>query len=236
MSDTQPPTAPPAGYPAAPPPPAGPPQGYVPPAPAPPPIPNDPHGIGAAAGRLGNHGRKAGNASFAILGVMMGEGEVVECLVQGRVNEADGLAALTNQRLLVLNERDWKPDVMAIPVDPATIVQGWQDDRTAALVFQSGDRAVTIDRIGDRPIAYELAQRFRARTGQQPPAPPPPPTPAPPPFPAPTIPPPATAPPAAAPPTAAPPPARATPCRRTGNAPDGTAARTADALNRSFWR
>jgi hypothetical protein len=134
-----------------------------------------------AAGRLSNGSRKAGNVVFAVAGALLRDGEVVECIVQGRLNDNNGAAVLTNARLLLVNEHPWKPDVAELPVDGSLVIQGWQDDRTAALVLQSADRMLTVDRIADRPIAQEMAQRLRGRTGTAapvatpPPAPPPPP-------------------------------------------------------------
>ena len=75
-----------------------------------------------------------------------------------------------------------------MPVDPELVVQGWQDERTAALTFVAGDRHEVVERIGDRGLAVELAQRIRHLQGVDgvPPVPPVPPAPpvAPPPAPA----------------------------------------------------
>ncbi len=134
---------------------------------APAPVVNDPHGIGVALGRLGGGSRRGSRASAAALGVLLVEGEVIEGLVAGQVFGANAVAALTNQRFLVVNDREYKPDVIEITVDPACTVQGWQDDRTAALLVQSGGQAAQIERIADRPLAMELAQRIRARAAGQ---------------------------------------------------------------------
>jgi hypothetical protein len=146
---------PPPGVPAAPP---------TAPAPAPAPAgPPDPHLLGASVARLGGGARRAGRLAFAVASAVLGEGEVVECAVQGRFQGVDGAAVLTNRRLLLVNGREWKPDVVELAVDAALTVQGWQDDRTAALVFQAGDRTTTVDHVADRAVAQELAQRIRGR-------------------------------------------------------------------------
>jgi hypothetical protein len=128
----------------------------------------DPHGVGAAVARLSNGPKKTGRVAFGILTALLDSGETVECIVQGRVNECDGLVALTSERIVFLNDRTWKPDLLYLPVDAGITVQGWQDDRTAALVFTSGNRQATIDRIVDRPLAQEMAQRVRGRATQAP--------------------------------------------------------------------
>jgi hypothetical protein len=124
---------------------------------------NDPHGLGMAIGRLGNGSRKAARSAVVAAGVLLGDGEVVECAVQGRFRDADALAVLTNQRLLVVNDRPWKADIVVLSVDRGLTVQGWQDDRAAALLIQRAEVAVQVERIVDRPLAMEMAQRLRAR-------------------------------------------------------------------------
>ena len=69
-----------------------------------------PDAIGAAFGRLGNTAKKAAKTAVGILSVMLEGGEIVECVVAGKVNEVDGLVCLTNKRLVVLNDRQWVPD------------------------------------------------------------------------------------------------------------------------------
>ena len=71
---------------------------------------------------------------------------------------------LTNNRLLFVTARQWKPEIIEFTVDSQLTVQGWQDNRTAALVIQRADQQTTIDSIGDRPLAMELAQRIRSRS------------------------------------------------------------------------
>jgi hypothetical protein len=126
-------------------------------------VANDPHGLGAAYGRLGSGGRKAGKASTAAVGVLLRDGEVVECVVQGQIYGANAVAVLTNARLLIVNDREFKPDIIDIALDPSVTVQGWQDDRTASLLIQQGASSAQLERIADRPLAMELAQRIRAR-------------------------------------------------------------------------
>jgi hypothetical protein len=127
------------------------------------PVVNDPHGLGIALGRLGGGARRGSKASAAAVGVLLDDGEVVEGLVAGQVYGSNALAILTNKRLLVVNDREFKPDVIEIALDSGTTVQGWQDDRSAALLVQGGGQRAQIERIGDRPLAMELAQRIRAR-------------------------------------------------------------------------
>jgi hypothetical protein len=99
----------------------------------------------------------------AILSALLHDGEHVDALVQGRYQHNAGIAVLTDERILVVNDHEWKPDVREIPIVPDLVVQGWQDDRTAALVFVTGGMSVTIEMIMDRPLAQEMAHLIRAR-------------------------------------------------------------------------
>jgi hypothetical protein len=134
----------------------------------PPPTPPgyDPHGIGPATTRLENQSKRAGERALGILGVVLREGERVEGLIQGRFNEANGLVALTNQRLIAVNDKSWKPEVVEIPIDPGLDVQGWQEDRTATLLLRRPERTIVIDHILDGQVAAELANNIRARTAR----------------------------------------------------------------------
>jgi hypothetical protein len=124
---------------------------------------NDPHGLGAALARLGNSSRKGARASANAVAVLLGDGETVECVVQGQLYGANAVALLTNRRLLFVNEREFKPDVVDVTLDATVTVQGWQDERAAALLVQRNEVSAQIERIADKPLAQELAQRIRAR-------------------------------------------------------------------------
>jgi hypothetical protein len=176
-----------------------PPQGYgygyaVPPAPGPGgsggpvqgfggpggPVVVDPHGLGLSVSRLGGGGRRAGKVALAVLATVLEEGDVVAIVVQGRFRGEPGVAALVEGKVVLVNDRQWKPDVVVLPVDADLVIHGWQDERTAALTFVSGERQEFIERVGDRGLAIEFAQRVRHALGEGdagahlPPVPPPP--------------------------------------------------------------
>jgi hypothetical protein len=129
------------------------------------PGPTDPHGLGAAVSRLSGSGRKAGYAAFMVLARVLGEGEQVAVVASGRFRGAPAALALTNQRLLMVNAREWEPDVLPVELAAGLTVQGWQDERHAALVFARDGHEIVVDRIGDRAMAQEIAAGVRARVG-----------------------------------------------------------------------
>jgi hypothetical protein len=161
---------PPGAYPVPPPGAAPGPWGPVGPPPGPPPPP-DPHGIGAAVSRLSGNARRGGKVAWAVLASVLDEGDVVAVAVHGRFRGEPGVAALVGERIVLVNERQWKPDVVTFPVDLDLAVQGWQDDRSATLTFVAGDTHEILERIGDRAVAIEMAHRVRQQTGVPTPVP-----------------------------------------------------------------
>jgi len=118
-----------------------------------------------ALARLGGGGRRGARAAANAVAVLLREGEVVECIVQGQYLGANAVVLLTNERLLVVNDREFRPDVVEFTVDDAVTVQGWADDRSASVRIQRNETTVQVERIGDRALAQELAQRIRGRAG-----------------------------------------------------------------------
>lgn len=110
--------------------------------------------------------RRSAKTAAAIISVVLGDGEMVEFGVGGNYLGKSAFAVLTDQRLLIVNDREWKPDVVSLDVDNQLTVQGMGDDRTASLTFASGPTMVLVDGISDTALAREMAQRIRARTGQ----------------------------------------------------------------------
>jgi hypothetical protein len=96
--------------------------------------------------------------------VVLREGERVEGLIQGRFNEANGVVALTGQRLLIVNDKGLKPDVIEVPIDADLDVQGWQEDRTSTMMIRRPERTLVIEHILDANVGAELANNIRART------------------------------------------------------------------------
>lgn len=125
----------------------------------------DPSGFGAAVARLGGGSRKSGHAAFMVVLRSLEPGERVVMVVQCRFRGAPGAAALTDRRLLVVNAREWEPDVVPVGLEPGLTVQGWQDERHAAMKLRRDGHDLVIDRIADRAIAQEIAAAIRSRAG-----------------------------------------------------------------------
>jgi hypothetical protein len=123
----------------------------------------DPHVLGPAVQRLSAAALRTGRVAIGILSMLLEEDEMIDALVGGRYQNQAGVAALTSRRLILVNEHEWVPDVRIVPLTGDLVVQGWQDDRTASLIFVTEGQSVTFSFIIDRPLAQEMAQLVRNR-------------------------------------------------------------------------
>jgi len=125
----------------------------------------DSHGVGAAASQLGGGSRRAGRVAFMVMSNVLKPGERVEALAQGRYLGADAALAVTSDRVLLVNSREWDPDFESIQLAPGLTVQGWQDQRTACLVLTHAGGSAVFDRISDLAAAKAVADLVRSRVG-----------------------------------------------------------------------
>lgn len=125
----------------------------------------EPTGLGAAYARLSSTVRKNTKVAVAVAGSLLQDGEVVEAVIGGKLEGNGAVLVLTDRGLLLADDRQWRPSTERIAVDDQLQVQGWQDDRTASLTLLFGGRQLVVDQITDRPLAVEMAQRIRYRTG-----------------------------------------------------------------------
>ncbi len=109
--------------------------------------------------------KRNGKLALGILSAVLEPDERVEVMVVGRYRGHPGAAALTDRRIVFVNDREWEPDVKAMTVASGLTVQGWQDDRSAVLQFESGGEIETIDEIAEAEAARALAERTRSRIG-----------------------------------------------------------------------
>ena len=137
----------------------------LPSAPSAPLGPSDPNGLSEAVGRLGNSSRKQARVALAVAGAVLEPDEVVEAVVAGKLSDVPAVLVLTDRALVLADERQWRPVVQRFALDQSLQVQGWQDDRTASLTLLHAGQQIAVERIADRPLAVEMAQRIRARTG-----------------------------------------------------------------------
>jgi len=116
-------------------------------------------------GRLSHGARKAARVPTTIAAALLQEGEVAEIVVAGKVMGQDAIAVLVGSSVLVVNDAELKPFVHRVEVGGDLTVQGWEEGRTASLIFTRDGVAVRIDAISDPELAKEMAGRVRARVG-----------------------------------------------------------------------
>lgn len=130
--------------------------------------PPDPHAFLPSVGRLSNAARKAARVPATVAAALLAEGEMVELMVVGKVFGRDAVSVLTDKRLLVVNDNELQPFVQEFEVSDELTVQGWEEGRTASLIFTKGEQSGRVDAIVDTALAREMAGRIRARTGTPP--------------------------------------------------------------------
>ncbi len=122
--------------------------------------------MAALVGRISGGSRRSARAAILVASSLLEDGERAEQLVVGRVGDQPAALVLTDRRLVVVDEREWRPRVVEIPLTPGLVVQGMADDRAAALTFsQHGVQLVHVDHIGDIALAQQLAAAARGRAG-----------------------------------------------------------------------
>ncbi|MCH7789906.1 MAG: hypothetical protein IH940_10775 [Acidobacteria bacterium] len=127
--------------------------------------PADGHNIGLSHAALGMSAKRNGRVALGVLAAILEPAERVEVLSVGRYRGHNGVAALTDRSLIFVNDREWEPNVERLALAADLTVTGWQDERKAALVFESGGVREVIDSIGERETAQRLAEAVRSRVG-----------------------------------------------------------------------
>lgn len=125
------------------------------------PVADDPTGMSAAVLRMSPASYHSAVPSLTVAASRLDEGERVEIVAQGMFNEVPGVVVVTDRRVAVINGRQWQPEIVETIYVSDLTVQGWQDQRTAALAFSWAATRVLIDRIFDVPLAHEVAKRVR---------------------------------------------------------------------------
>jgi hypothetical protein len=116
-----------------------------------------------AAARLSGGARRHGKVPLALLTVLLDEGTAVEQVLVGQFHGLDAAAALVGDEVILVNGREWEPEVVRIPVGPGLQVQGLQDGRTASLSFLTAGEQHALERVADTALAVEFANRVRQR-------------------------------------------------------------------------
>jgi len=93
----------------------------------------------------------------------MEAGEVVEAIVCGQYQGHDGVAVLTNRRLVVANSRTFAPEIDSLSFAELSDVKGWAESGKATLRFSGGPRALVLGDIAEVDAAQTFAGALRSK-------------------------------------------------------------------------
>lgn len=125
----------------------------------------DPHGLAGAASRLAPRARDAARTSLIVCAAVLLEDEQVAAVAQGTIDGIPAVVALTDRRLVAVNQRDWSPTVTSFALDGADGVTAWEDERASTVTFEAGGQRVLLAAILDKAPARDLIARIRASAG-----------------------------------------------------------------------
>lgn len=121
----------------------------------------DRHGLHRAVSRLADDAAERARVPIAACGALLRAGEVVLAVVTGRMLGRSAAVVLTDERVLVANDRRWQPLVDEFLLDSSLVVRGRHDRQVAALSFADHTRVAMVDAIAEVELAIELAERIQ---------------------------------------------------------------------------
>jgi hypothetical protein len=125
----------------------------------------DPQGFDTAILRLHPQDRERSHVPLSVCGALLHEHEHVRGVVTGQMLGRPAAVVVTDERVLVVNDRRWQPVVDIFPIDGDLVVRGRHDRHVAALSFADQSRVSMVDGIGEVDIAIELAEHIRNPAG-----------------------------------------------------------------------
>lgn len=133
----------------------------------PPPSPDivDPHGVAPVLAGLDPAAAARSEGCLLLVASILAPGEQIDRIALGVVDGYAGMAVLTQQRVVLVNDHRWQPYLVSVPITPRLMVQGWQDETAAQLTFEGGVTA-RIEQIVDKQQAFDMALRVRVRVSE----------------------------------------------------------------------
>ena len=88
---------------------------------------------------------------------------MVQSMVCGEFLADDGVAVLTDRRVVLANSRTFSPEIASIALADITDVKGWADSGRATLRLSGASTALVIGDIKDVDAAQAFAGAVRSR-------------------------------------------------------------------------
>lgn len=125
--------------------------------------PADPSDFGVAWHRLGGASRRGAEAPALVAVAILAEDEKVERVLVGRFRAERAVMVLTTHGLLIVNGREWAPEIVVVTDIGSFDIEGWIDGRVATIRLTGGAEAHVFDSIRDTEIAAEMTAALRER-------------------------------------------------------------------------
>ena len=122
----------------------------------------DPHGFGPVASSISASTQKRAKAAVVAAALALEPGEQVQALVCGEYLAHDGVAVLTDRRLILANSRTFAPEVTALALEAVSDVKGWADSGKATLRFTGASDTLVLGDIAEVDAAQAFAGALRS--------------------------------------------------------------------------
>jgi len=100
--------------------------------------------------------------AFSVIGALLGEQESVIGAVAGTSLGQPAGVVVTTDRVLIVRDRRWIPEVDRFQLDGDLQVHGRHHQGTATLTFSDRERLVIVEQITDVALAIEIAAMVRS--------------------------------------------------------------------------
>ena len=123
----------------------------------------DPHNFGPAATDISSSTQKRAKAAVVAAATALEDGETVQAMVCGEYLAHDGVAVLTDRRVIVANSRTFAPEIDSVPIAEVADIKGWADSGRATLRVSSASASLVIGDIKEVDAAQNFAAAVRSR-------------------------------------------------------------------------
>ena len=124
---------------------------------------SDPHNFGPAATEISSSTQKRAKAAVVAAATALEDGEIVQAMVCGEYRAHDGVAVLTDRRVILANSRTFAPEIDSIPIGEVADIKGWADSGRATLRVSSSSTSLVIGDIKEVDGAQNFAAAVRSR-------------------------------------------------------------------------
>jgi hypothetical protein len=121
----------------------------------------DQHGFAEAVSRLRPEDQQRVRVPLSVCGALLEQGERVIGVVTGQMLGRPAAVAVTQRRVLVVNDRRWQPIVDIYRIGDDLQVRGRHDGHVAALSFADDGHLSMVDGITEVELAVTLAETIR---------------------------------------------------------------------------